>query len=275
MKLQVVLFAISAVCVSAACPAGKRPKPSPSAAPTTASDAALKSEAPVVAAVAAAPSSDDSNTSSSSSSLTNVLSAAAVSGTSTFYGGNLNGGACSFTTMSVIPSGLYGTAFPGSAWNNAAKCGTCLEVTGPNGKIKVMVVDKCPECEQGHLDLFQDGFAKIGSIPAGRIATSYTEIPCGISSPIVLHNKSGTSAYWFSMQVVNSNMPVSKLEVSTDGGKTWQATTRTDYNFFEKSSGFGTSTVDVRVTSTSGSTITVSKVSVASDSKATAASNFA
>lgn len=149
MKLQVVLFAISAVCVSAACPAGKRPKSLSSAAPTTAT--VLPSQVPVAAAAAAAePSSADSEESSSSvadgsssGSSASVLSAAAVSGTSTFYGGNLNGGTCSFTTMSGIPSGLYGTAFSGSAWNNAAECGSCLEVTGPNGKIKVMVGRPC------------------------------------------------------------------------------------------------------------------------------------
>jgi hypothetical protein len=63
-----------------------------------------------------------------------------VSGTSTFYGGNLNGGTCSFTTMSSLPSGIYGTAFSGSGWSNAANCGACLQVTGPNGNsIKVMV----------------------------------------------------------------------------------------------------------------------------------------
>ena len=140
MKLQAVLFAISAVCVSAACPAGKGPRPSSavsSAVPTTASATVLQSQAPV-AAVAADISSEDPDGSAFSGSV-NVLSAAAVSGTSTFYGGNLNGGACSFTTMSGIPSGLYGTAFSGSAWNNAAQCGACLEVTGPSGKIKVMV----------------------------------------------------------------------------------------------------------------------------------------
>ncbi|KAL1865730.1 hypothetical protein Daus18300_007106 [Diaporthe australafricana] len=269
MKYQALILAFSAVSVSAAaCPAGKKPKSSASSTTAT----VLSSRAPVAEAVAT-PSSADSEV-SSSSSLANVLSAAAVSGTSTFYGGNLNGGTCSFTTMTQIPTGLYGTAFSGSAWNNAAQCGSCLEVTGPNGKIKVMVVDQCPECNEGHLDLFQDGFAKIGSISAGEIATSYTQIPCGISSPIVLHNKSGTSAYWFSMQVVNSNRAVSKLEVSTDGGSTWKSTTRTSYNFFENSTGFGTSTVDVRVTSASGGTIKVSKVSVASDSKVTAASNF-
>lgn len=136
------------------------------------------------------------------------------------------------------------------------------------------VVDQCPECNEGHLDLFEDAFEKLGTKSAGIIATSYTKVACGISSPIVLHNKSGTSAYWFSMQVVNSNEPVSKLEVSTDGGKTWKSTKRAEYNFFENSSGFGTDSVDVRVTSVSGGTITVSGVSVASDSKVTASSNF-
>ena len=76
------------------------------------------------------------------------------------------------------------------------------------------------------------------------------------------------------MQVVNANEAVSKLEVSTDGGSTWQSTERQDYNFFEKSSGFGTDTVTIRVTGESGSTVTVEDMSVASDSQVTAASNF-
>lgn len=97
---------------------------------------------------------------------------------------------------------------------------------------------------------------------------------CGISSPLVLHNKSGTSAYWFSMQVVGANGAVDKLEVSTDGGSTWQETTRSSYNFFENTSGFGVDTVDVRVTSASGDTVTVNDVSCASESQTTAGSNF-
>ncbi|KAI0124779.1 RlpA-like double-psi beta-barrel-protein domain-containing protein-containing protein [Xylariales sp. AK1849] len=185
-----------------------------------------------------------------------------VAGQSTFYGGNLNGGTCSFTTMSSIPSGLYGTAFSGSAWDNAANCGACIKVTGPNGKsITAMIVDECPECNAGHLDLFEIAFEQLGSTSAGTIATSYSFVACGITSPLILHSKSGTSAYWFSMQVVDHNQPVAKLEVSTDGGTTWQATTRQDYNFFEKSSGFGTSSVDVRVTSTRGKMVVVKGLS--------------
>lgn len=76
------------------------------------------------------------------------------------------------------------------------------------------------------------------------------------------------------MQVVNSNEPVSKLEVSADGGTTWLSTTRQSYNFFEISSGTGTSTVDVRVTSSTGDTIVVNNVGISSGSSVTGSSNF-
>lgn len=76
------------------------------------------------------------------------------------------------------------------------------------------------------------------------------------------------------MQVVNANEPVESLEVSIDGGSTWESTSRAEYNFFENQSGFGTESVDVRVTSTTGKKIVVKDVSVASDAQAKAASNF-
>jgi hypothetical protein len=76
------------------------------------------------------------------------------------------------------------------------------------------------------------------------------------------------------MQVVNANKRVTSLEVSTDGGKTWQQTTRQSYNFFENSSGFGTSSVDVKVTSVDGDVVIVNDVQVTPDSVVTASANF-
>lgn len=76
------------------------------------------------------------------------------------------------------------------------------------------------------------------------------------------------------MQVVNANEPVTKFEVSTDSGSTWQSTTRTSYNYFENSSGFGVDTVDVRVTGKSGATVVVKNVSASSTSDFTASSNL-
>ena len=135
-------------------------------------------------------------------------------------------------------------------------------------------MDKCPECNEGHLDLFEDAFKALSPSSSDPLATSYTMVDCGITSPLVLRNKSGTSPYWFSMQVVNANEPVAKLEVSTDGGKSWKPTKRQDYNFFEEPSGFRTDTVTVRVTSSSGKTVEVAAVPVTSDLQVKASKNF-
>ncbi|KAH7122680.1 RlpA-like double-psi beta-barrel-protein domain-containing protein-containing protein [Dendryphion nanum] len=244
--------------------------PAPSAAvPEQSKPAAIPTyEEPAKPAPSKEPVAQEENTS------TPEVSAQATSGKATFYGGNISGGTCSFTGY-TLPSGMFGTAFSGSAWNSGANCGRCVNVKGPNGQtIKAMIVDQCPECEPSHLDLFQNGFEKIGTLSAGIIKISYDFVPCGITSPIVLKNKEGTSPYWFSMQVMNGNTGVSKLEVSTDGGKTWKATQRQPYNFFENSAGFGTQSVDVKVTSIDGKTVVTKGVSIQAGKLTTAGGNF-
>ncbi|KAF9694880.1 hypothetical protein EKO04_007127 [Ascochyta lentis] len=201
--------------------------------------------------------------------------AGSKSGEATFYGGNTSGGKCSFTGY-TIPSSLFGTALSDSNWADASNCGTCVSVTGPSGnKITAMIVDECPGCGTNHLDLYPNAFSKLSNPSAGVIPISWDVVPCGITTPIVLKNKEGTSPYWFSMQVQNANVGVKSLEVSTDGGKTWQQTERQEYNYFEQSAGYGTQSVDVKVTSTSGESIIVKDVSIAAQSTKTAASNFA
>lgn len=143
----------------------------------------------------------------------------------------------------------------------------------PTNKL-LQVVDQCPECPPSKLDLFINAFSELSDPGVGIIPTSYKFVPCGIKSPLVLHNKSGTSQWWFSMQVVGANEPVKSLEVSTNGGASWQGTTRQPYNFFENPSGFKTEKVDVRVTSSMGSVVVVKGVSVQSNLQTPAGSNF-
>lgn len=195
-----------------------------------------------------------------------------ITGTSTWYGGNLAGGNCMFSAY-TLPSGIYGTAYSGAKWSSAANCGSCIQVTGPKGTIKAMIVDQCHECVEGHLDLFPDAFTAVGGTD-GTVSTSYKFIPCGITSPIWIRNKEGTSQWWFSMQVVNHNQPIKSLEVSTDSGKTWTATTRKDYNFWENPNGFRVETTQVRVTATTGKSIVITNVGTTAGAKYSATSNF-
>ncbi|KAL5356550.1 RlpA-like double-psi beta-barrel-protein domain-containing protein-containing protein [Aspergillus floccosus] len=238
--------------------------------PTTAAAVISTSQPQQPSTTAAAPSASTSPSSSSAS----TSKSETYSGKATFYGGNVSGGTCSFTGY-TLPSGLFGTAYSGAQWNDASQCGACVQVTGPNGNsIKAMIVDQCPECEATHLDLFQNGFSELAALADGVISIDWSFVSCDIDTPLVLKNKEGTSQYWFSMQVVNANEPVTSLEVSTDGGSTWHATTRTFYNYFENDSGFGTDSVDVRITGQSGKTVRVNNVGCSSGSSTTASANF-
>ncbi|KAK1673882.1 rare lipoprotein A [Colletotrichum godetiae] len=200
--------------------------------------------------------------------------AAATSAVATWYGGNLSGGNCLFSSY-TLPSSVLGTALSYTNYNG--NCGTCLNVKGPKGNtIKVMVVDKCPSgCGNGQLDLFSDAFAKLDDPNKGQISVSWEQVPCGITSPLIVRNKEGTSKWWFSMQVVNHNYPVTKFEVSTDSGKSWQPTVRQDYNYWQKSSGDGflVDTVSVRVTCSNGKQVVVNNVGTKEKASFTASGN--
>jgi hypothetical protein len=73
-----------------------------------------------------------------------VIGKRAASGEATFYGGNVAGGACSFSTY-TLPSNIFGTALSDSNWDNSANCGACVSVAGPDGNaITAMVIPLAP-----------------------------------------------------------------------------------------------------------------------------------
>ena len=77
------------------------------------------------------------------------------------------------------------------------------------------------------------------------------------------------------MEVINANNQVTALEVSTDGGKSWQGTQRQDYNYFEKSGGggFGADTMNVRVSCSNGQKVVLQNIGVTDSASYTASGN--
>lgn len=94
------------------------------------------------------------------------------SGEATYYDAD-GSGACGFPK---------GTDFMVAAMNGAqyskSVCGKCVEVTGPLGKVTVKIVDLCPGCKRGDLDLSQTAFQKIAKLSAGRVKISWHYVPC-------------------------------------------------------------------------------------------------
>lgn len=108
-----------------------------------------------------------------------------------------------------------------------------------------------------------------------KIAIEWHIVSCRFSSPIAIQNAPGASRYWFSMQIQNSNYPVSHMEVSNDHGKTWHTTVSKDYNFFEGAdvAGFDTDVVDLRISCFNGKVVNMKDVMVDKDKKVWATSN--
>lgn len=93
-------------------------------------------------------------------------------GEATYYDAN-GTGACGFPAS---------TDFMVAAINDEqyskANCGRCIAVTGPLGTVVVRIVDKCPGCSFGDVDLSQTAFGRIAKLSAGRIDIKWHFVAC-------------------------------------------------------------------------------------------------
>lgn len=172
-----------------------------------------------------------------------------ASGEGTYYAADGSGN-CSFDAS---PGDLMVAAMNAPDYQSAALCGACLEVTGPNGSVRVRVVDQCPECKRGDLDLSPQAFQRLSPLAAGRIPITWRQVACDVSGPLAYHFKDGANAFWTAIQVRNHRYPIAKLEAMQ--GDAYVSIPRLDYNYFVQASGLGPGPYTLRVTDTRGHTV--------------------
>jgi len=189
-----------------------------------------------------------------------VLSpAGAVSGIATHYVLQPGGGNCSFPFPPG--DGLFVALSP-SEYDSAAPCGSYLEVSGPDGSVRVEVADQCPPCASGHIDLSEAAFAKIAPLAAGLVSVRYQTIADPpLPGPVSLRVKEGSSQYWLALLVMNAGNPVASVQVETGSGG-WLDLARASYNYWIAQSGAGPGPFTVRVTDTFGHQVTLHDVAL-------------
>jgi expansin len=154
--------------------------------------------------------------------------------------------------------GLFVALSP-SEYNSAAGCGGYLEVHGPDGSVRVKVIDQCPECATGHIDLSETAFAKLAPLSAGLINISYTYLANpALPGPLSMEVKSGSSQYWLALLADNTGNPLASVQVKTSSG--WKSLARANYNYWIAQGGAGSGPFTVRLTDTQGNTATVSGI---------------
>jgi expansin (peptidoglycan-binding protein) len=164
-------------------------------------------------------------------------------GEGTYYDAT-GAGNCSFDPS---PQDLMVAAMNHTDYAQAALCGAYVEVTGPKGTATVKIVDRCPECATGDIDLSKQAFALIADLVAGRVPIRWRIVGPDLQGPIVYRFKEGSNPYWTAVQIRNHRNPIASLEYRISGG-TFKSIPRTDYNYFVEDQGMGAGPYTFRVT---------------------------
>ena len=167
---------------------------------------------------------------------------------------------CSYPTPPA--NGLFVALSP-SEYDSAAACGGYMTVTGPNGSsVTVQVIDQCPECATGHIDLSEPAFAELAPLGAGLINVQYQYlVDPPLPGPVTMEVKQGSSQYWLALLADNTGNPLASVQVETASGG-WVNLARANYNYWIAQSGAGSGPYTVRLTDTIGHTVTVQNIAL-------------
>jgi expansin (peptidoglycan-binding protein) len=181
------------------------------------------------------------------------------SGKATFYDMGGGTGNCSFASL---PSNDLYVALGNSQYSSAGACGSYLDVTGPKGKVRVKVVDRCPECAVGHLDLSRTAFKKIASEVQGLVPVKYKAVVnAPTPGPLTVRFKDGTSRYWFAVLIDNHANPITSVQVAGPSGS-FRSAKRADYNYWIIESGAGAGPFKIKITDVYGHTATATGIKI-------------
>jgi expansin (peptidoglycan-binding protein) len=190
-------------------------------------------------------------------------------GEGTYYAAT-GAGNCSFA---ATPDNLMVAAMNHTDYANAQMCGAFVQVEGPRGEVVVRIVDRCPECAPGDIDLSREAFALIADPVDGRVPISWRIVSPELAGPIVYHFKDGSNQWWTAVQIRNHRNPIATFEYMDAGGQ-FQAVPREMYNYFVNPSGMGPGPYTFRVTDIYGHTLTDSGIPLLDNAPASGGQQF-
>ncbi|GAA3514623.1 hypothetical protein GCM10022393_30730 [Aquimarina addita] len=169
-------------------------------------------------------------------------------GEGTYYDG-VAGGTSGNCSLPVTTGDIFHCALNNINYDNSNACGACIEVTGAKGSVILQVVDRCPECASGDVDMTEEAFAMIADVIDGRVPISWKFVPCELDSSddsIKINFKEGSSEYWTAIQFRNSRYAISTMEYQVSATD-WKSVDRVLFNFFIETDGIP-SPMNLRIT---------------------------
>ena len=191
------------------------------------------------------------------------------SGQATYYEAT-GEGACEFDAS---PTNLLVAAVNEHEYYNSLPCGTYIQVSGPDGDVTVRIVDYCPTCDPGDIDLSEEAFAQIAEPVIGVVPISWRFVEPDITDPIRYHFHESSHQWWTAIQIRNHNHPISSVEM-LDSNNEWVTFARTNYNYFIAPSGMGLGPFTIRTTDYFDQSVTDSDISFTPGASVEASAQF-
>lgn len=190
-------------------------------------------------------------------------------GEATYYDFADGSGACGFPPT---PDDLMVGAMNAPDYGTSEPCGACAHVVGPEGEVTVRIVDLCPECPRGNIDLSPAAFERIAPIERGRVPIEWRYVPCNVTGPVVYHFKDGSNQWWTAVQMRNIRHAVARFEYQRDGA--FVEVARVDYNYFLEEDGMGPGPYTFRITDVYGATLVDTGIELGDDVDRPGAAQF-
>ncbi|GAB9466511.1 hypothetical protein Gpo141_00003883 [Globisporangium polare] len=132
-----------------------------------------------------------------------------------------NNGNCNFMAYPRDAVTKY-AALNTKQWDATKNCGRCAEVTCTDAlcssKTKsseiVHIVDQCPGCESGDLDLAPDVFTAITGMKSDRLKIRWKFVDCPVTSKIKYCLKKGSNPFWAAVQPTNFASGIASVTVN-------------------------------------------------------------
>ncbi|KAH9118883.1 hypothetical protein AeMF1_008180, partial [Aphanomyces euteiches] len=138
------------------------------------------------------------------------VTAGTHSGDGTTYGdGDPALGNCAL--MKYLPSATaYHVALNNDQYDSGANCGRCVKLSCTDSRCKntapvvAQIVDRCPECKQGDLDMSLQLWNAVTGYPSDRVKITWDYVDCDVQGGIQVCAKEGSSIYWLYVQPGNT-----------------------------------------------------------------------
>lgn len=136
-------------------------------------------------------------------------------------------GACSFTGDDF--GSLVAAANPVD-YAGSKLCGSYVQVTGPLGSVAVRIVDLCPSCAAGDLDLNAAAFGSIANPGDRRVPITWRTTADPAPNDVFVQQSAGTNTFLLQIQPRDGLYGIASVEYLAPSG--YVSAHRESYNYF-------------------------------------------